>query len=202
VIAAVIAAPIVAHAEPPSVDDASGFAQLLAGDNGERHARLDQSLATTHAPAVTIGHDSVGFRGEDRTLGVNLADVGLRLASATLVQNGSAHREESTTRTYMTSDVFTGRAVQGAGQAVKLDGRQLRALSRCYRKISGLQPDDKDNVELTFGVDRTGRVIEPVIISDEDDLIGCVNTVMTSWRFPALKKTKSRIWLSVTLTAG
>jgi hypothetical protein len=214
VIAAVIAAPLLAFGDPapqaragtaPSssiVDDASGLAQLLAGDSDDRHARLDQALATTHVPVVTIGNDSVGFRGEDRSLGMYGAGVGLQLASATLVENGSAHREESTSRTYLSSGVYAGTAVQGTGQKVKLDGRQLRALSRCYRKVSGLQPDDKDDVELTFSVDRAGHVVEPVVISDEDDLIGCVNTLMTTWRFPALKRTKARIWLSVTLTAG
>ena len=125
---------------------------------------------------------------------------GLRLASATLVETGVHHDEVATRTTLETGPALT--AVQGNGQKVKLDGHQLRALSRCYRKVPGVRPKDTDDVELTFGVDRTGRVVDPVVISDEDALVGCIGSVMTSWKFPALKKSRARIWLSVVLSAG
>ena len=183
------------------VDDASGLAELLAGDDSQRRAALDNSLATSRAPAITIGHDDVGFRGELPAARTAAGSGGLRLATATLVGTQATHHDELPTRTTLETGPSLA-AVQAPGSLVKLDGRQLRALSRCYRKVSGLQPKDKDDVELTFSVDRSGKVIEPVVISDEDELIGCIGSVMTSWHFPALKKSRSRIWLSVVLTAG
>ena len=200
------AKPAVAAPLPPAptgslVDDASGFAELLAGDGDQRRAALDASLSAAHAPTVTIGHDDVGFRGESTAVHTAAGGGGLRLASATLVETQAQHHDDLPQRTTLSTAPALS-AVQGTGQKVALDGRQLRALSRCYRRVTGLQPNDKDDVELTFAVDRSGKVIEPVVISDEDQLIGCIGSVMTSWKFPALKKSRARIWLSVVLTAG
>ena len=142
----------------------------------------------------------VGFRG-DYTVHADTAGGGLRLASATLVESAPVAHEESVARTTLSTGPALG-AIQPSGQPVKLDGRQLRALSRCYRKVPGLQPGDKGDVELTFVVDKVGRVKEPVVISDEDELIPCIGNVMKTWDFPALKKKRSRIWVSVVLTAG
>lgn len=199
------ARPAAATPPPPTgsiVDDASGLAELLAGSDDDRRSKLDASLAAARKPTVTIGHDDVGFRGEP--LGVTTATGagGLRLASATLVVTQAAHHDDIIpTRTTLETGPSLS-AIQGNGQRVKLDGHQLRAMSRCYRKVPGVRPKDSDDVELTFGVDRTGRVIEPIVISDEDALVGCIGSVMTSWKFPALKKSRARIWLSVVLSAG
>ena len=196
-----------AAATPPRptgsiVDDASGLAELLAGSDDDRRSKLDASLATARAPTVKIGHDDVGFRGESLGLTTATGAGGLRLASATLVATQTAHRDDIVpTRTTLETGPSLS-AIQADGQKVKLDGHQLRALSRCYRKVPGVRPKDTDDVELTFGVDRTGRVIEPVVISEEDALVGCIGSVMTSWKFPALKKSRARIWLSVVLSAG
>ncbi|HSN28643.1 MAG TPA: hypothetical protein VLT45_20295 [Kofleriaceae bacterium] len=198
--------PAVAAPPPPLptgslVADASGLAELLAGDDDQRRATLDASLATSHAPAVKIGHDDVGFRGSEPSVHTVTAPGGLRLASATIVETTGAHHDALPQRTTLETGP-TLSATQPTGQKVKLDGHQLRALSRCYRRIPGVRPKDTDDVELTFAVDRSGKVIEPVVISDEDALVGCIGSVMVSWKFPALKKSRSRIWLSVVLTAG
>ncbi len=199
------AKPAVATPPPPPtgslVADASGLAQLLAGDDDQRRSTLDASLAAAHAPAVTIGHDDVGFRGSEPSLHTVTAPGGLRLASATIVETTAAHHDDLPQRTTLETGPSLS-AMQPTGQKVKLDGHQLRALSRCYRRIPGVRPKDTDDVELTFAVDRAGKVIEPVVISDEDALVGCIGSVMVSWKFPALKKSRSRIWLSVVLTAG
>lgn len=199
------AKPAVAVPPPPPtgslVADASGLAELLAGDDDQRRATLDASLAASRAPVITIGHDDVGFRGGDATVHAASAPGGLRLASATLVETSATHHDDLPQRTTLDPRPALS-AMQGAGQKVRLDGHQLRALSRCYRKIPGVRPKDTDDVELTFAVDRAGKVIEPVVISDEDALVGCIGSIMTSWRFPALKKSRARIWLSVVLTAG
>jgi hypothetical protein len=195
-----------ATAEPPPhsdsiVGDASDLANLLAGsDATPARTGIERPLTTPRGPALTIGNDSVGFRG-DEPVHANTAAGGLRLASATLIQSASPRHEESVARTTLSTGPALG-AIQPEGQPVKLDGRQLRALSRCYRKVPGLEPGDRGDVELTFVVDKRGRVKEPVVIADEDELIGCVDNVMRTWEFPALKKSKSRIWLSVVLTAG
>ena len=199
------AKPAAATPLPPAtgsiVDDASGLAALLAGSDDDRRAKLDASLSAARKPTVTIGHDDVGFRGEPVGVATATGKGGLRLASATIIESQATHSDVVPTRTTLeTGPALT--AVQGDGQKVKLDGRQLRAMSRCYRKVPGVRPKDTDDVELTFGVDRTGRVIEPVVISDEDALVGCIGSVMTSWKFPALKKSRARIWLSVVLSAG
>jgi hypothetical protein len=196
-----------AAATPPRptgsiVDDASGLAELLAGSDEDRRSKLDESLAAAHTPALKIGHDDVGFRGEPIGVTTATGAGGLRLASATMVQTQSAHHDDIIpTRTTLETGPSLS-AMQPTGQKVKLDGHQLRALSRCYRKVPGVRPKDTDDVELTFGVDRTGRVTEPVVISDEDALVGCIGSVMTSWKFPELKKSRARIWLSVVLSAG
>jgi len=194
-----------AAATPPRptgsiVDDASGLAALLAGSDDDRRSQLDASLAAARKPTFTIGHDDVGFRGETFAVATTAGRGGLRLATATLVETG-AHPDEVATRTTLETGPSLS-AVQGDGQKVKLDGHQLRALSRCYRKVPGVRPKDSEDVELTFGVDRAGRVVDPVVISDEDALVGCVGSVMTSWKFPMLKRSRARIWLSVVLNAG
>jgi len=192
--------PTPAHDES-IVDDASDLANLLAGDSpAPARAGIERPITASRAPALTIGNDSVGFRG-DSTVHANTAIGGLRLASATLVQSAPPVHEESVVRTTLSTGPTLG-AIQPEGQPVKLDGRQLRALSRCYRKVPGLEPGDRGNVELTFTVDRAGRVKDPIVISDEDELIGCIGNVMKTWDFPALKKKKDRIWMSVVLTAG
>lgn len=199
------AKPAVAAPLPPTtgsiVDDASGLAQLLAGSDSDRRAALDASLAAAHEPTVTIGHDDVGFRGEPVGVTTAAGTGGLRLASASLVETKLAHHDDVPVRTTLETGPSLA-ATQGTGQRVKLDGHQLRALSRCYRKVPGVRPKDTNDVELTFGVDHAGKVIEPIVISDEDELVGCIGSVMTSWKFPALKKSRARIWLSVVLTAG
>jgi hypothetical protein len=189
------------------VDDASELANLLAGDKpaparaeGVGRDEIKRPLTATRAPVLTIGNDSVGFRG-DVAIHADTAIGGLRLASARLVESAPPVHEESVARTTLSTGPMLG-AIQPAGQPVKLDGRQLRALSRCYRKVPGLQPGDHGDVELTFIVDRAGRVKQPIVVSDEDELIGCIGNVMKTWEFPALKKKKDRIWVSVVLTAG
>lgn len=186
------------------VDDASDLANLLARDAPARprsgRAAIDRPLATSRGPVVTIGNDSVGFRGDD-AVHANTAGRGLRLATATLVESAPPRHEESVARTSLATGPAFG-ASQPKGQPVKLDGRKLRALSRCYRKVPGLEPGDRGDVELTFMVDKRGRVRAPVVIADQDELIGCVDSVMRTWEFPALEKSRSRIWLSVVLTAG
>ncbi|MBV8757261.1 MAG: hypothetical protein JO257_08310, partial [Deltaproteobacteria bacterium] len=202
-LAIVIVAPLSAQADPAGsiVDDASGLAQLIAGDDVQRHESLDASLAAARAPTISIGHDDVGFRGLESTVHTATGVGGLRLAAASLVETQATHHDDLPARTTLDTGPALS-AVQGTGQKVALDTRQLRALSRCYRKVPGVRPQDKDDVELTFAVDRSGKVIEPIVISDEDELIGCIGSVMTSWHFPALKKSRARIWLSVVLTAG
>src|SRR6185312_5731127 len=100
--------------------------------------------AITVRPAVvTIGNDSVGFRG-DETFHANTADVGLPLALQRL-QTTTLQHQETITRTTLETGPKLG-AEQPAGQPVKLDGRQLRAMSRCYRKVPGLEPGDRGDV--------------------------------------------------------
>ena len=199
---ALLAAPLSASADPSIVDDASDLANLLAGDTSTAPAIAPVArgpVITVRPAVVTIGNDSVGFRG-DASFQANMADIGLPLALQRL-QTTTLQHQETVTRTTLETGPKLG-ALQPAGQPVKLDGRQLRAMSRCYRKVPGLEPGDRGDVELTFEVDRKGRVKAPVVMADEDELIGCIGNVMKSWEFPSLKKRKDRIWVSVVLTAG
>jgi hypothetical protein len=184
------------------VDDASQLASLLAGDEPAKPIAVPRATPPAERlpgpPAVHIGNDDVGFRGSDVTVHVSTAAGGLRLASATLAT--SAHHEEtSVERTSLTDSSDSGEIVDGA--PVRLEPKQLRPLARCYRRALGMDPSISNRVNLSFGIDKKGRVLSPVAISDTDELDTCLHAAMKKWQFPA-GKPMPQIWLTVALHAG
>ena len=176
------------------VDDASGLASLLAGgDPDPPRKELDHTLPAA-APAVHVGNDEVGFRG-DASLHAHATSLGLPLALAALHGTIAQHHDDEVAR--------EAAATQPQQPAQKgkfhLDTREMRELSRCYRKALAFDPATSNEVDLSFGIDRKGRVVQPMAVSDNGELDACLNTAMARWKFPGKASGKNRIWLSVVL---
>ncbi len=175
------------------VTDASGLANLLAGGDAEPPRKtLDHALPPSPSP-VHVGHDDVGFRG-DPALHAQ-AYAGLPLALAALRATNAQHHEDDIAR----EALATQQHQQESGK-LKLDPREMRELSRCYRKALAFDPSTSNAVDLSFAIDKKGKVVAPMAVSESGELDACLNAAMARWKFPGKAHTGDRIWLSVVLT--
>lgn len=195
---AIVLASSSARAEPDKakdsiVSDASGLANLLAGGEPEPRKALDHALPSSSTATVHVGHDDVGFRG-DTSLHAQVY-AGLPLALAALRGTNAQHHEDDIGRAALAT-----RPQQPQPGKLALDSREMRELSRCYRKALAFDPSTSNEVDLSFTIDKKGKVVAPMAVSDNGELDACLNAVMARWRFPAKTGRKDRIWLSVVLT--
>ncbi len=187
-------------AKDSMVSDASDLANLLAG--GEPTPSPRPVAAPTPAPhpvqppaattGIHIGNDDVGFRG-DSPLHAQAVYSGLPLALAALRGTTAQHHEDDLAREALATQPEPTQKGQ-----FRLDPREMRELSRCYRKALALDPSTSNQVDLSFAIDKKGRVVQPVAVSDSGELDACLNAAMARWKFPG-KSRKDRIWLSVVL---
>jgi len=188
----VVGAPCAAPAPSKGgiVADASELANLLAGGEPESSPKsLARPLPA--APTVHVGNDDVGFRG-DASLHATVS-AGLPLALAALRGTYAEHHEDDLAR-----EALATQPQHDKSGKLKLDSREMRELSRCYRKALAFDPDTSNQVDLSFSIDRKGRVVSPMAVSDSGELDACLNAAMSRWRFPG-RGGKGRIWLSVVL---
>ena len=188
-----------ANAEPSKatqesiVDDASGLASLLAGGEPDPpRKQLDHALPAAAPAGIHVGHDDVGFRG-DVSMHASTYE-GLPLALAAIRATNAQHHEDDLGRTQLEP------TKQSQPGKLKLDSREMRELSRCYRKALAFDPGTSNEVDLSFAIDRKGKVVAPMAVSDNGELDSCLNGVMARWKFPGKASGKNRIWLSVVLT--
>jgi len=178
-------------AKPSSiVDDASGLANLLAGGEPATPRALDRTLPAPSNVGVHVGHDDVGFRGDVALHATVYA--GLPLALAALRGTSVQHHDDDLPHPML------GPQPQAPGGKLKLDRREMRELSRCYRKALAFDPATSAHVDLSFSIDKKGRVLAPMAVSDSSELDACLDGVMARWKFPG-KGGKDRIWLGVVL---
>jgi hypothetical protein len=199
-------APVVKHPPPAHksndsmVADASDLANLLAGGEPTPAPRpatpTPVALPKTPPTSVRIGNDDVGFRDDSLVVHASSGFSGLPLALATIRAATVNHHDDELQQAAKP-------AASTSAQSVALDAKQMRALSRCYRKAIAFDPSTSNRVELAFGLDPTGRVLSPVAITDTAVLDSCIAQVMARWRFPAVKlKSPSHVFLSLTLAPG
>ena len=119
--------------------------------------------------------------------------AGLPLALAALRGTNAQHHEDDLAR-----EALATQPQHDKSGKLKLDSREMRELSRCYRKALAFDPATSNQVDLSFSIDRKGRVVSPMAVSDSGELDACLNAAMSKWRFPG-RGGKDRIWLSVVL---
>jgi hypothetical protein len=181
------------------VDDASDLANLLAGGDSTPPPAVPPVTAPAKAlpPPTTVGlhvgNDDVGFRG-DFGLHAQATFAMLPLALAALHGTTAQHHDDEVAK----EAAATLPQQQPQKGAFRLDSREMRELSRCYRKALAYDPSTSNQVDLSFAIDRKGRVVSPMAVSESGELDACLNAAMAKWKFPG-KGGKNRIWLSVVL---
>jgi hypothetical protein len=180
------------------VSDASDLGSLLAGSDASPQPPPVKAPASQLPPATTkglhIGNDDVGFRGQT-SFHLQATFEGLPLALAALHATTAQHHDDEVAREALAT---LPQQPQQKGK-FRLDSREMRELSRCYRKALAFDPATSNEVDLSFAIDRKGRVVSPMAVSDTGELDACLDGVMKKWRFPGKSSGKNRIWLTVVL---
>jgi hypothetical protein len=196
---AVVGASCQASASKDSiVSDASDLANLLAGSDSPPQPPPVKAPGSRLPPATTVGlhvgNDDVGFRGET-SFHLQATFEGLPLALAALHGTTAQHHEDEVAREALAT---LPQQPQQKGK-FRLDAREMRELSRCYRKALAFAPSTSNEVDLSFAIDRKGKVVSPMAVSDSGELDTCLDGVMAKWKFPGKSSGKNRIWLTVVL---
>jgi hypothetical protein len=180
------------------VSDASDLGSLLGGSDPTPPPPHVKAPEPALPPATTVGlhvgNDDVGFRG-DVSLHAQLPFAGLPLALAALHGTAAQHHDDEVAQ----KALDTQQPKQPPQTGFHLDSREMRELSRCYRKALAFDPSTSSEVELSFAIDRKGKVVQPMAVSETGELDACLNGVMAKWTFPGKATGKNRIWLSLVL---
>ena len=179
----------VAHSDAhPITRDASEMASMLATptvtSSRQPSAHLDQMFEDARKKRLTIGNDEVGFRGSGSSdLGTRHAlDLAFPQPVSTLAPN---HRDTELAVERPPPQTRRNVVLPASPEVARvLHDSYAGGLAHCVRKWGLSDGTTSGRVGLSFGIDASGRVVDPSAEGAGTELDSCVRNQMNGWRFP------------------
>ncbi len=186
--------------KPASGDDAQRLASILTGDGDGEHGRGGEGRGNSSArqPGAELGKQIDEVRDRTVTIGdgthTSRVDDRARpgtVPSAPLVNDPSMTRSEHHGEEPLKPRVTVGRIEQDDQTSLtpalvlaRITSLYMVGLQRCYK--DGLELDSTlgGRVAISFTVDDRGQVIDASASGVSPGVDGCVQRLMTGWRFP------------------